>query len=569
MGKILQWLGLQEPLPNYTPEQPEQTQLNQHDPETVRTLKSVLDEYDLVEVVQATNTHDAFMIVSERSNPLGYLARSSIPFENDGADFYRDIEAGPSPVGFSRTQGRVQLADSPNMREIGSSSPSPYTNFVGREYNQELQGNNGLEKYHKMRSDGVVSGTMLMFKTPVNSARWFMEPAEIDEKELAEKQSKFAWDCLTTYQSTTWTQIKNEAMLMCEYGYFILEKVWENRIIDGKKRTILKKLASRHPMDVKEWHFDKNGGPKGVTMFVANGDDVEERFIPIKKLLVFTYGLEGDIRGRSALRAAYKHSYYKEQFYKIDAIQKERHGIGIPVIKLPPSFDDNDKLAANELGRNLRTNERAHVVLPPYWEMFFAKLEGQPVSAIDSIVMHDKAIRENVLASFLGSDTNTKEEDLTLFLKATRFVADSICDAINTYLIPELIDYNFEDVERYPKLKVRRIGEQADWRVLSFAVRNFVGSGIIRPDDRLETNMREELDLPRADITTTRVVAAPQAGAAPPTTMPNATPGKSAPTAPSGKTDGTPDKPGLPRQTPVATAKVPGAGSGNDKGGQS
>jgi DNA-binding ferritin-like protein (Dps family) len=255
--------------------------------------------------------------------------------------------------------------------------------------------------------------------------------------------------------------------------------------------------------------------------------------IPIKKMLVFTFDMEaGNIEGISVLRSAYKHWYYKEQLYKIDAIQKERHGIGIPVIKLPMGFSAEDKRIANELGRNLRTNERAHVVLPPNWELLFAKLEGNMVDSLKSVEHHNEMIRENVLGSFLSSDVDTKDEDQVMFLKATRFIAEIVSDTVNNYLIPELVGYNF-DTEDIPKLRARRIGETVDQRTLSFAIRNLIGANVIKPDQPLEDYVRDEMDLPKADPSTVRETSTPQApgGNAAPTEAPAGPPRQGPPTA--------------------------------------
>lgn len=545
-------------------------------------LDQVLADYDVIDVVPATSSHDAFMVVAQKADvPEGIITFS------EKSPWYSADGYYPPVVAASADQQGAQryLKEQPKYGEIGSSSPSPYTGFTRREYNENLIGNKGLIEYNKMRSDGVVSGSLLLFKTPVHAANWFIEPADQDDISIA--IGKFVWKCLTEFMSITWTQVKTEAMLECDFGYYMFEKVWEKRkIVDelsdefGNNRIVLKKVAPRHPLDVIDWNYDDNGGPESVDIYSEKNEGVSEVTIPISKLIVFSLNREGgDITGRSVLRSVYKHWYYKEALYKIDAIQKERHGIGIPIILLPPNFTDEDKIAANTLGRNLRTNERAHIVLPPGWEVKFAKLEGQPVDVIKSIEMHDKAIRENILAGFLSGDNTTKEEDLGLFLKASRFVADSICDAFNLYLIPELVRYNFGKDITPPKLRVRRIGEQADWRVLAFAIRNLIGAGVIRPDDKLEENLREEMDLPVADINTVRMVQAPQASQAAPATVPNATPGQpdttsngatsNSSTSNTGKTDGTASGVGLPRAVSLPNVKPQGGNAGADKGGQS
>jgi hypothetical protein len=98
---------------------------------------------------------------------------------------------------------------------------------------------------------------------------------------------------------------------------------------------------------------------------------------------------------------------------------------------------------------------------------------------------------------------------LDVYYKATRYIANTLCDTINKYLIPQLVGMNFARGKN-PCLRVRRIGEEEALRTLSFAFRNFVGAGAIRPDDPLEKFLRSELDLPPADPKTSRTTPDPQ-----------------------------------------------------------
>lgn len=285
-------------------------------------------------------------------------------------------------------------------------------------------------------------------------------------------------------------------------------------------------------------------------------------FIPIRKLAIFSLEPEaGDLRGISVLRSAYKHWYYKDTLYKIDAIQKERHGIGVPVIKLPPGFSADDKKLADELGRNLRTNDRAHIVIPSNWDIVFAKLEGQPVSAIESIKHHQEMIQINILAPFLNApSSDVKTHDM--FFKATRYLAATIANVFNKHIIPQLVDFNFRR-GKYPKLRARRIGEWEDLRTLSFALRNFVGAGLITPDDVLEAQLREEADLPPMDKATARILngqALLQVPTNPDKIVENPTGDANTPLP------AAPPKVGLPRQ-PAPTATLPAPNSGRDASG--
>jgi len=430
--------------------------------------------------------------------------------------------------------------------ELGSTGSTMYGHFLRDEYNPALRGQAGLRRFDEMRrSDAAIRASLRLLKTPVLAGRWFVQPASNSARD--KKIADFIWKCLTEYMSISWMDLLTQALLMLDFGYFMFEKVFDNRVVDGEQRVVWKKLAPRHPLDVTQWWWDENGGPRGVTMYDYSFTQTNSVFIPIDKLLVFTNDKEaGVITGISALRSAYKHWYFKDNLYKIDAIQKERHGIGIPIIKLPPNFSETDRRLADEIGRNLRVNEKAHVVLPPMWDIAFAKLEGQPVDAIVSIQHHNLMIMSNILGQFLDKRAGNVETDADLFLKSSRYIADVVRDTINKYAIPQLIDFNFTyTANGYPQLKVRRVGETTDWRTMSFAIRNFVGANILHPDDKLEDWVRDEMDLPTKDEKTDRVEEAKREAQK---MQQQQTPGQM-PTGPA-TTKSSGAQPGLPRQSP-------------------
>ncbi len=393
----------------------------------------------------------------------------------------------------------------PSLSELGGSATRWRRVLGGEEYNPELMGINGLQLYDRMRrSDATIHQSLVIAKTPVLQGRWWVEAADPDD-EFQVMIAEFIEKALFDWMSIGWTQFLTESLLMLDYGYYFFEKVFEFRRVDGVERLVWKKFAPRHPLDVEDWEFDAHGGPRGV--FMQEFEEEETIWLPIDKLLVFSYQKEaGNIEGISVLRSSYKHWYYKENLYKIDAIQKERHSVGIPVIKLPPNYNKKDKELAEELGRNLRANEQAHVVLPPLWELEFAEVRGNPVDVVKSIEHHDMKIKENVLAGFL---TNTSGQGTTtlvdLYLKASRHIADILREVINKHAIPELVFWNWPGITEFPKLRVRRIGEVTDLRTLTFALRNLIGADALRPDDDFEEWAREEFDLPRRDEDSDRV----------------------------------------------------------------
>lgn len=393
---------------------------------------------------------------------------------------------------------------------------SAWTTYLLEEYNSKLRGEAGIRLYDRMRrSDASVRSSLRTIKTPITGGTWFVEPG--DESPIQKEIAEFVWKNLTTYMTYSWRWVLREALNSLDFGYYMFEKVWAFGQFKGETRVFLKKLAPRHPIDVVEWKFDENGGPNAVVLYETEEIDQKSVTIPIEKLAVFTFeGEGGDLTGLSILRSAYKHWYFKETAYKIDAIQKERHGIGIPIVTLPMNASKDDKKAAKKLAQNLRVNEKAYAVLPFGWEVTFLKLEGEPLKVLETADHHSKMIFQNVLAQAMwGSNFGVTNTDATtsmdLFYKSIRQIAEEvIADIMNKYVIPQLVRFNWETDGLYPSLKVRQLGDVRESRELSFAIRNYVGAQVITPDDRLEEWARNTIDAPPAETSTARVVEAPQ-----------------------------------------------------------
>ncbi len=359
-------------------------------------------------------------------------------------------------------------------------------------------------------NDAAVDVSLRAGKAPVLGADFFMQPynAEPENMEIAE----FARFNLFEGMTSPFLSVMEDVLRMYEYGHSMLEPVFETRQwspnrsgANRRNYTMLRKLAIRHPTTIKEYLYDDNGGPAGVvqTAIGASGQtkDVE---IPIDKLIIFTLNRRGgDVTGRSLLRTSYKHWYYKDHLYNIDAIQKERHALGIPRVALPMGYTDDDKAAAIELVKNVRANEEAGFVQPPGYVMDFVKPEGALVDVMKSIEHHNGMIMLNVMVQFLllgiqdagGGGRATSGSHQNMYEKALRSIGQLICQAFNLYLIPNLVGYNF-DTDRFPKLQVRNIGEGKDIQMWASAMSNLISQEAITVDIETEQWIRQQVDMP-------------------------------------------------------------------------
>ena len=393
------------------------------------------------------------------------------------------------------------------LKEIGSAAPNQLRDLVPALSTRRT----AYKTFEDMsNNDSAVDVSLRAGKAPVMGADFFVDPFSADpvDMEIAE----FVRFNLFEGMTTPFLTVMDDILRMYEFGHSILEPVYEQREwtplrdrANRKKFTMLRKLAVRHPTTIKEYLYDDNGGPLGIvqTAIDSTGKTKDVK-IPIEKLVIFTLNRRGgDVTGKSLLRTAYKHWYYKDHLYKIDAIQKERHALGVPRVALPPGYNDADKEAAIELVKNVRANEEAGFVQPPGYVMDFVKVEGQLVDVMQSVEHHNGMIMLNVMVQFLllgiqnagGGGRATSGSHQNMYEKSLRSVGQLICQAINLYLIPRLVGYNY-DTDRFPKLQVRNIGEGKDIQMWASAMSNMISQGGITVDDETEQWIRQQLDMP-------------------------------------------------------------------------
>lgn len=357
--------------------------------------------------------------------------------------------------------------------------------------------------------DAAVDVSLRAAKMPVMGAEYFVEPS--DDTPEAHDIAEFVQFNLLEGSNSPFLNVLEDILRMYEFGFSVLEKVYEEREwsprrtgANRRKYTMLRKLSPRPTPTIKEIQYDDNGGPMGVTQSAVQADGKPvDKDIAIEKLIIFTHNRKGgNLEGKSLLRTAYRPWYFKSNLYNIDGIQKERHGMGFPVIELPPGYKDSDKTAALELVRNIRTNEHGGAVLPPKWILKFLELPGQPVDVMRSIEHHNGTIMLNTMTQFLllglegtGGGRATSGSHQDMFNKSLRYVANQVCDAINLYCVPYLVGYNFT-TDKFPKLKARNLGETKDLQQWASAMANLMAQGVINYTPELETWARAIIDAP-------------------------------------------------------------------------
>jgi hypothetical protein len=390
--------------------------------------------------------------------------------------------------------------------ELGSSQPTRIIEQVP----DLLPGYPRLVTYNAMMNDAGVDVSIRAAKTPVLGAEFFVESFSDDpqDQEIAE----FIWANLAEGMSAPFLNSLEDILQFYTDGYSVLEKVYEMREwsprrskANTRQYTMLQKLGYRPASTILRIDYDDNGGPLDVVQNAIQADNsITEETLDISKIIIFTFSRRGgDLTGRSLLRTAYPHWYYKTHLYKIDAIQKERNSLGIPKGMLKPGYTQNDKVALRTLLSNLRSNEESFMILTPNIDVEFTEVKGQLANVLESASHHNMMILMNVLGQFLGlgidhgsgGGKNTGSTQADLFMKSLRYVANYIADCINMYLIPELVVWNYPTTN-FPRLQVRNVGETKDIQMLAAGLANLASQGLVTMDFETEQWVRRAFDMP-------------------------------------------------------------------------
>jgi len=381
-------------------------------------------------------------------------------------------------------------------KEIGVTGNSPLLDTMQTgEYLAKLTGSAGRKVFEEMRrSDPMIRAVRDAVDLPIIRASWSVEPASdsAQDQEIAEYVERNVLRGMTT----TWRSTVRHALLMADFGFSILEKVYELR--DGM--TWCRKLDPRLPTSVDSWTYDK---AKHELTHVVQIDSTSYKKIeiPIERVVVFTNRREGDNwEGISDLRAAYGSWWMKNILLKINAIKHDRYGVGIPVATAPEGVTHTDT-SWGEMEATLEAiyaQEKSYIVLPNGWTVALLSSEGGKAGTdvLPSIRYLDERIAVAVLAQFLNlgsTETGSRalgESFIDFFLLSLQERADYIAETLNEFFVKELVDYNWEGIEEYPRLTPGQIAPLG-----LDAIAKLKAAGVLSQELELENSVRRALGI--------------------------------------------------------------------------
>lgn len=428
--------------------------------------------------------------------------------------------------------------------------------ITGEDYNPNLDGYKMFPLLDEMRrSDAQVNASLMQIKLPLKAARRIIKPASDDPQDVA--IADFVNVCLLSDGAfeRSISSVMDNALLRFDFGCSAEEIVWTNEVVRendivtneaGLAARAGRGYAADDVLQLADTSAIKNlpGGSVPMTRFkdisprlprtffrwivdpVTRKLQYLEQYAPgvngawntydipgpafgIKdRLILHAHQKEGDnFYGRSVLRAAYAHYFYKKQLLNIDMVRHDRFGAGIPIAKLTADYKANqaplDKIEETLSG--LRSHERSYAIQP--WGVEYGLLSAGQGSAettdiIKSVQYHDTMIAQNVLQQFStqgmqrhGSFGAAKVSS-EAFYDSLSGAAEEIAEEFTVGAIRKLCDANFDMTGRaYPQFAFADIAT-ADTAAISDYVSKLVTAGAWTPEDDGEQWLRELVDAP-------------------------------------------------------------------------
>lgn len=404
----------------------------------------------------------------------------------------------------------VSVASPAPVNEIGyATTAGNWWQHDETETTPELQWPQSITVYDQMRKqDSQVVSVLRAVTLPVRRTPWRVEPAGAkarvtqfiaDELGLpvVGKEPKAPPRIKDRF---SWAEHLRMALLMLPFGHMYFEQVY--RVDKGGDRAHLRKLAPRMPRSLEEIKVADDGGLVSIKQY-GNKTGVVQQPIPVDRLVGYVHENEGDWKGTSLLRPAYKNWLIKDRLLRVDAQTIERNGMGVPLYKAAET--EASLTAGSQMAQAWRAGESAGAAIPYGADMVLRGVEGDLPESLPSIRYHDEQIGRAVLAHFLNLGTQTGSWALgttfaDFFVLSLQTLAQQMADIATQHIVEDLVDINFGTTEPAPRIVFDEIGSRQ--AATAQALKALADAGLINPDEVLKQSVRQQYGLPAVDKAT-------------------------------------------------------------------
>jgi hypothetical protein len=297
-----------------------------------------------------------------------------------------------------------------------------------------------------------------------------------------------------------------EALESLIYGHMAFYQVWRP---DSEDYFGMKKLSPRMPHTISDIKLARDGMVESIKQTPASFSPGISSYgqaitIPIEELVWYAIDRVGsNWVGASILRQAYPHWLVQHRMIRVDAMTKERNGMGLPIMErtIADIPTPEEEMAAEAVARKLRAGEFAGARVPYGWRLRILGVEGSLPDTLGSAKWHGEEISGSMLTQFLGlgmSETGSRavgEVHQEVYRAALMAVSDDLLDVFNQHQVEDWVDLNWGETEAAPKV----VADEIDEELTEDAIEKLVSVGALKADRGLRKHIRRTRHLPEED----------------------------------------------------------------------
>lgn len=367
------------------------------------------------------------------------------------------IHASKAPGGRRRRgrdtrppQERLPSTPSGLPADVASAGLNLYNGYEHKNQDHPLEVRSSAQStqfFRKMSTDPTINGTLQMYTSICQMAKWHVEARPNDKKEgfsedKAQEARQFLEECVEDMQGSM-NDVVSQVLDMLTHGFHISVPQFKFRQGPDKDDPKRKSIHSDNkigwhywkaidPYSVDQWDTPQGEGYsllKGVQQQTISG---ESSYIKRDRMLLFRTSAKNDSpSGESILLGAIEPWEQKQRSSNIELVGLERNLEGIPVIDVPSSYlskhatEDQKALVQylKKVGSSIKFNNQTYMMRPSDrdengeylidFQLLSTSGTTRPESARAIVEAKERLIAEALLSQFLKLGSSSGSYALT------------------------------------------------------------------------------------------------------------------------------------------------------------
>ncbi len=376
------------------------------------------------------------------------------------------------------------ISPKPEMREIAiNETDNLYKHWKLSPYNpDEMIMKKGYKIIKKMMSDAHVRGCMNTLKMSTLSSGWEFN-AGSDESRDVEIRDFVVHNIDEVLKGSFYSDLMG-ILNGLENGWSLSEK----NFVLIKSGKYAGKIGLESIKDKNPAEYNLNTDDYGNVIGISNiglGEDYGKEDYPVDKFIIHTFWKKYEnIFGELVLRAVYRHWWSKDNIIKFWNIHLNKWGVPTAVAKYPRGATKKEQDEVKDVIQSIQT--QTGIVIPEEFaiELLEAKRRGD-AGFLKAVNFHNSEISKAILGQTLTSEQgdvgsySLGKVHFNILVFYVVMLQKVLEEVVNEQVIRQLVDYNYPNVENYPKMAMKSIVEEDKQKQVELYIKA-VKDGIVK-----------------------------------------------------------------------------------------